>query len=147
MGAEERDRILNLLESGKISADQAAVLLEAVGGSGPSARAGATTSARPAPAKAVTPRPPAQLLRIVVDAQDPDGDENVKVNVNVPLGLARMAANFMPKEARDELKEQGIDLVQLIEGLGDELPDGPLVDIDATEGDGTKTVKVRIEVV
>ena len=34
MAAEERDRILGLLEAGKISADQAAVLLDAVAGGG-----------------------------------------------------------------------------------------------------------------
>lgn len=144
MGADERARILSLLEAGTITAEQAAVLLEAVGPGTPKSG----TKAAPTPAAApARPRPPAQLLRIVVDAVDPDDDENVKVNVNVPLKLARFAANFMPQEARDELKGQGIDLAGLIDSLGDELPDGPLVDIDAAEGDGRKTVKVRIEVV
>jgi len=147
MGADERARILTLLESGTITAEQAAVLLEAIGSGASKPGARTASSAAATPAATPKPRPPAQLLRIVVDAVDPDDDENVKVNVNVPLKLARFAANFMPQEAREELKGQGIDLSTLIDSLGDELPDGPLVDIDATEGDGRKAVKVRIEVV
>lgn len=143
MGTDERNRILNLLESGTISAEQAAVLLESLGTEGSKAR----TKPSPTPARTVTPKPPAQLLRIAIDAVDDADDENVKVNVNVPLKLARFAANFMPKEARTELSDQGIDLADILSSLGDEIPDGPLVDIDATENDGGKRVKVRIEVV
>ena len=144
MGADERARILTLLESGTISAEQAAVLLEAISSKASSASKASPTTARPA--VKVTPKPPAQLLRIAIDAHDED-DENVKVNVNVPLKLARFAANFMPQEARSELSDQGIDLGEILASLNDELPDGPLVDIDATENDGAKTVKIRIEVV
>jgi hypothetical protein len=142
MGADERARILSLLEAGTISADQAAVLLEAI-----SSKASTTQQARPSapPAVKVTQKPPAQVLRIAIDAQDED-DENVKVNVNVPLKLARFALNFMPQEARVELNDQGIDLSEILSSLSDDLPDGPLVDIDATENDGAKTVKIRIEV-
>lgn len=143
MGTDERNRILTLLESGTISAEQAAILLEAVGTEHKGAKG---AKSPPAPARPVKPRPPAQLLRIAIDAQDED-DENVKVNVNIPLKLARFAANFMPKEARSELEEQGINLGDILDSLGDEMPDGPLVDVDATENDGAKTVKVRIEVI
>lgn len=144
MGADERARILTLLESGTISADQAAVLLEAIG-TQTAAKGKAKPS--PTPARSVTPKPPAQLLRIAIDAVDDADDDNVKINVNVPLKLARFAANFMPQEARAELTEQGIDLADILDNLGDELPDGPLVDIDATENEGAKKVRIRIEVV
>jgi len=151
MPVDERDRILGMLEAGKISAEQAAVLLDAVGakrgGEGVGGSRAATATASAASATAAIPRPPAQLLRIRIDAQEGDDEDgNVKVNVNVPLKLARFAANFLPQEARAELASQGIDLTELIAGLGDEIPDGPLIDIDVSEGDGTKTVKVRIEV-
>jgi hypothetical protein len=139
MAAEERDRILGLLEAGKISADQAAVLLDAVG----QRREGAATAPPGAPP---APRPPARVLRISIDAHE-GGADKAKVHINVPLKLARFAARFLPKEARVELEEQNIDLSELLEGLGDEVPEGPLVDIDASdEGDG-KTAKIRIEVV
>jgi hypothetical protein len=141
MAAEERDRILGLLEAGKISADQAAVLLDAVA----TRRAGHATAAA-APASSPTPRPPAQLLRISIDAVE-GGENKAKVNINVPLGLARFAARFLPKEARVELEDQNIDLSELLANLGDEVPDGPLVDIDTSDETGAKTAKIRIEVV
>lgn len=144
MGSDERNRILTLLESGTISAEQAAILLEAIGNEH-KVRTGPKRPFPP-PGRPIKPRPPAQLLRIAIDAVD-ENDENVKVNVNIPLKLARFAANFMPQEARSELREQGIDLSDILDGLGDEMPDGPLVDIDATENDGAKKVKIRIEVI
>lgn len=143
MAADERDRILGLLEAGKISAEQAAVLLDAVSSRGDASRhAGRPPAAGTAP----TPRPPAQLLRITVDAREGDKDAT-KVHVNVPLKLARFASRFLPKEARAELEGQSIDLAELLSSIGDEVPDGPLVDIDASEADGTKTARILIEVV
>lgn len=141
MAAEERDRILGLLEAGKISAEQAAVLLDAVT-SGRTAHAASAA----APASSPTPRPPAQLLRISIDAVE-GGENKAKVNINVPLKLARFAARFLPKEARVELEDQNIDLSELLANLGDEVPDGPLVDIDTSDETGAKTAKIRIEVV
>jgi hypothetical protein len=142
MAVEERDRILGLLESGKISAEQAAVLLDAVGEKRSAQPAGAPA----APGAPPAPRPPARVLRISIDAHE-GGADKAKVHINVPLKLARFAARFMPKEARAELEEQNIDLNELLAGLGDEVPDGPLVDIDASEEDGSKTAKIQIEVV
>lgn len=141
MAAEERDRILGLLEAGKVSAEQAAVLLDAVA-KDRTGRAGAAA----APASSPAPRPPAQLLRISIDAVE-GGENKAKVNINVPLGLARFAARFLPKEARVELEDQNIDLSELLANLGDEVPDGPLVDIDTSDETGAKTAKIRIEVV
>lgn len=149
MPDDERGRILGLLEAGRISAEQAAVLLDAVGSRPPAppepptpGRAAGANSA----AKAPRPRPPAQLLRISIDAREGTSDK-AKVHVNVPLGLARFAARFLPEEARTELDARGIDLAELLSGLGDELPDGPLVDIDASDEAGAKTARIRIEVV
>lgn len=159
----DRARILALLESGRITADQAAVLLDAVGSSRgqgtATARAPSEGAARPRsdtaaaggtpPAASVvnpSPRPPAQLIRITIDARDGDEDK-AHVHVNVPLKLARFAARFVPKEARSELDAQGIDLAELLAGLGDEVPDGPLVDIDAKDDGGGKTARIRVEVV
>ncbi|MDZ7799196.1 MAG: hypothetical protein U5K81_00195 [Trueperaceae bacterium] len=162
----DRARILALLESGRITADQAAVLLDAVGPSrgqgtatpgapgapsegaarprGDAAAAGGTPAA--ASAGSPSPRPPAQLIRITIDAREGDEDK-AHVHVNVPLKLARFAARFVPKEARSELDAQGIDLAELLAGLGDEVPDGPLVDIDAKDDGGGRTARIRVEVV
>ena len=133
--SEERRRILDMLAAGQISADQAAELLEAVGpGSAPVAPA--------APAKGI-----ARLLRISVDATRPDGSKEATVRVNVPLGLARFAGRFLPPEARKELEGQGIDLSTLLDSLNADVPDGRLVDIDATDEEKGTTARVVIEVV
>lgn len=134
---DERSRILTLLQEGKISAEQAATLLDALQATPP------TTPPRPAPPGS---KPPARLLRISIDAHEDHAQKPTKVRINVPLGLARFAGRFLPQEARAELEGQHIDINALIEALDDELPDGPLVDIDADEGDG-KTVRILIEVV
>lgn len=156
MPDDERSRILAMLEAGRISVEQASVLLDAVAarvGSAlvpPAPPAPGRASGPPAgpsvPAAGPRPRPPAQLLRISIDAKEGASDK-ARVTVNVPLKLARFASRFLPQEARSELEDQGIDLTELLSGLGDEVPDGPLVDIDAGDAAGAKSARIRIEVV
>ena len=88
----------------------------------------------------------AKVLRVNIDAGGEDGGERAKIRVNVPIALAKFAGKFLPSEAREQLAAQGIDLVELLDSIGDELPDGPLVDIDAAEGDGKTRAKIVIEV-
>lgn len=133
--SEERRRILDMLAAGQISADQAAELLEAVGpGSAPASSA--------PPARGI-----ARMLRISVDATRPDGSKEATVRVNVPLGLAKFAGRFLPPEARRELEGQGIDLSSLLDSLNTDVPDGRLVDIDATDEEKGTTARIVIEVV
>jgi hypothetical protein len=155
---DERNRILDMLAEGKITADQAAEILKAIGTSEP-------------PAAPPPPRPPrtpylgagfesdggrayvvpkqgiARMLRISIDADSDDSSERAKIRVNVPLALARFAMKFMPEEARVQLDDKGIDLNELLDTLGDELPEGRLVDIDATDRGGGKGTKIIVEVV
>ncbi len=138
---DERRRILDMLAAGSISVDEATNLLKAVWG-GP-----ASAPARlPAPARTGGP---ARLLRISIDETGGrEGGAGTKVRVNVPLSLARFATRFLPAEASVELAEQGIDLAEIISSLGDELPDGRLVDIAATsDEDASKTTNIVVEVV
>ncbi len=145
----ERRRILDMLAAGQIDVDQATELLKALG------------TDRQAPPR--SPRPPvppqvvgsggesrrgiARVLSISIDAKGDAGDERAKVRVNVPLALTRFAMKFLPTEAKEQLNTQGIDLEELLETLGDELPEGRLVDIDASQmGDGTNA-RIVIEVV
>lgn len=88
----------------------------------------------------------AKVLRVIIDAGGEEGGERAKVRVNVPITLAKFAGKFLPNEAREQLAAQGIDIVELLDTIGDELPDGPLVDIDALEGDGKTRAKILIEV-
>lgn len=136
--ADSRKRILDMLASGAISADDAAKLLAAIGGE-------PKPGTPPPPPK---PRTAARVFRISIDAIDDEkGGERAKIRVNIPLGLAKFASRFLPPEAKRELEEQGIDLADLLASLGDEVPEGPLVDIDVDdEGGGKKKAKILIEV-
>lgn len=129
-----------MLAAGSISVDDAANLLKALGGNQPAAPAALAAPKRTGGQ--------ARLLRISIDDTDPTtGSKGTKVRVNVPIALARFATRFMPKEASSELQEQGIDIQEILASLGDDLPDGKLVDIDATNEDSDGVTRIVIEVV
>ncbi len=130
-----------MLAAGSITVDDAANLLKALG------------SGQPAPPAALAaPKRTggqARLLRISIDEEDPASDgKGTRVRVNVPIALARFATRFLPKDASLELKDQGIDLQEILASLGDDLPDGKLVDIDASSDDSSEgSTRIVIEVV
>jgi len=91
--AEERIQILKMIEEGKISPDEGARLLGALGKK-----------------KAPTPPPPpgsdARWFRVRVT--DSETGRN-KVNVNIPMGLVnvgiRMGARFIPEDADIDIED------------------------------------------
>jgi hypothetical protein len=98
MATPERMKILTMLEDGKIKAEEAARLLEAVGEGG---------------AEAAGPGGPAgrgRTLHVRVFRAD---SERPKVNVNIPLTLARWALRFMPEHAKARMGDREIDLDEL----------------------------------
>lgn len=121
---DDRLQILRMLEEGKVSAEEAAQLLEAVGS--PKGSAGVKGDAR------VRNR----MLRVHVKE-----GEKTKVNVNLPLSLARVALNFVPKGV---LEQQGIDgdLGEIVRML-EEGFEGKLVDVE--EQDTNTKVEVWVE--
>jgi hypothetical protein len=128
---EDRKRILAMLGDGKITADEAERLLDALGSRSPS-----TYAAAPQP---LSNRP--KYFRVEVNANDsPSGP--TKVNVRVPLQLLRAGVRLsalIPPKARDEVNaamaREGIpfdintikpeNLEELIEHLA-----GVTVDVD-----------------
>lgn len=134
---EEVVRVLEMVKSGKITTEEGEKLLAAIGVGDESA---------PANKKRAT------MLRVRVDARDPNKEDQAKVNINIPLSLAKKVTGLIklvPKEAKDELQEQGIDLEainlpELIEMFEDGELTEELVNVDA--GDETKGAKVRIYV-
>lgn len=121
---ENRRKILEMLASGKITADEADRLLGAL--ETPASEAGG--------AGASTPRPKPQFLRVVVEDEGQKGP--VKVNVRVPMKLLRAGVrltSLIPPEARDRvnvhLRREGVpfDLSQItpdnLEELVDHLDD------------------------
>jgi D-serine deaminase-like pyridoxal phosphate-dependent protein len=130
---EHRREILDMLATGKITADEADRLIAALD-KGQSLGAVAST------AESAKPRP--KYLRVLVESEDMDEDGPVKVNVRVPMQLLRAGvrlASLIPAAARDHvneaMREQGmaVDLSQIkpenLEELIDQLND-LTVDVD-----------------
>ncbi|HLT57908.1 MAG TPA: hypothetical protein VKZ69_03950 [Limnochordales bacterium] len=119
---DERLQILRMVEEGKISAQEAVKLLEALEDGKGAAAAGGRRRNR--------------FLRVRVV----DGDKT-RVNVNVPLELARIALRFVP---RDSLKvgeaDQPLDPEEILRLLEEGL-EGKIVDIEDEDG------RTRVEVV
>lgn len=93
---EEVLKVLEMVRDGKLSPKQGEALLCAM-----------------KPAQEPQDAHKKSMLRIRVDVNDPDKAEQAKVNVNVPLSLAKKAAGLValvPKDAKAELAENGIDL-------------------------------------
>ncbi|GIW32898.1 hypothetical protein [Meiothermus sp.] len=123
---DDKKRIMDMVKEGKITAEEAIRLLEAMD----TRRQTATPGAGYAYAVATTPPPPkgiAKMIRIVLDG------EEVKVRVNVPAALAKFASNFIPPEAKQQLSAQGIDLASILDMLKGELPEGRLVDVEISD--------------
>ena len=153
--SQETKKVLEMLASGQITADDAEKLLEKLGASGPApstpaaseeaspaganpppTRVGGTIPRDEAPAPGQKPR----FLRVVVDSPDRD-----QVNIRVPLAILRTGIKLLavlPPKVSERLAEKGIDLSALRdlprEELVEQLKD-LRVDVDSKDGE-----KVRI---
>ena len=132
---EERRRILDMLAADKITVDQAEALLRAL-------QAGDVRPPRDVPEGRR-----ARSLRIQITEDGASSNSNV--NVTVPIGLIRFAGRFLPKEARSQLNDNGIQFDQLIDSLNSEegiMAGETLVEIDADGANGT-TSHIHIKAV
>lgn len=99
--SEDRARILNMLASGKITAEEAERLLDAL-----TPRAEEAPAAGPAIKGDPTPLLNALPKYLFVKVDSTDGD---KVDVKVPLALVRSGlklTSLIPPQAMDQLNEQ-----------------------------------------
>jgi hypothetical protein len=123
---EERLKILQMLEEGKISAEEAATLLRALEG-------GARRSAPPPPFPTGGQK---RFLRIQVTDM---GTGSAKVNVTLPMGLVgaglRMAERFAPDF-------EGFDLQELEELLASGV-EGKLIDV--MDQEDNERVEIYVE--
>ncbi len=135
--SDDKLRILELIQSGKLTASEGLDLLSAVEDSGEkSAKAPAATEGR--------------YLRVRVS-----GEKGMKANVNIPLPLLKAAAklagvgvNLIPKEARTEMENKGIDLTrldidELVRLIDTGLSENKLVDVDVED---PKEGKIKVDV-
>jgi hypothetical protein len=119
---EEILRILKMVEEGKVSAEEGANLIEAMG----------------VEEKRGAERPFPHLLTIKVEEAG-----GTRVNVNVPIKLAKFFLKLIPKSVLGKLRigkvevpvgELGeIDVDELISALS-EVPDGKIVEVREPEG-------------
>jgi hypothetical protein len=109
--SDDKDRILKLLEEKKITAEEAARLLDAIkrseGGGEPRNR----------------------FLKVRVYDR---GSDRAKVNVTLPIGLVKWGMNFIPDEAKAKIEEQEIDMKLISEALEKGIT-GKIVDVDDDE--------------
>lgn len=129
--SEERKKILEMIAQGKVTPEEGERLLAAMGvaaqGASPPSGSGALAAQRSAAHR---------WLRIHVDTS-----EGERVRVNVPWKLAKFAINFIPKEARARLGDEGFDVSEIIDGIVSGTADGEIVSVDTNRGD-----KIRIVV-
>ncbi len=116
--SEEKRQVLNLVQEGKVSIDEGLKLLEALDtpGQGGTVAPGHHGGHR------------GRMLRIRVF----DTEDNTKVNVNLPLALAKVAMKFIPKDVSKELESENIDLDELLSTIT-EASSGKIVDIDSED--------------
>jgi hypothetical protein len=149
VGDEERARILRMVAEGKLSPEEAASLLEAVevepesqsssySGSGEPEYTGYSGASdrevRIRGREGRRARPP----RAVV-IQIKENGEN-KVNIRIPLGLARAAKKFIPRQAQNYLSSYEIDLQEFLDGASD-MEGGTLLEVK----DGENRVLIAVE--
>lgn len=125
----EKKKVLDMVASGTLTAEDAERLLDKLSEQGRNAGA----NSAPASESDSTNKSP-RYLRIQVD-----GDDEKRVNIRVPLGLVRAGLKLgaiVPGRVRERLEEKGIDLEdlggysdQILNGLGD-------LGIDVTTDDG-----------
>jgi hypothetical protein len=134
MANEEQARILQMVAGGQISPAEAGDLLTALEMSNPPQRSApkfapppSTYTARPISARCLT----IQVME----------GEHSKVNVRIPLGLARAAERFLPRQAQQYLREQGIELGEMLEGVQGNEDSTTLLEVE----DDDKRVRIAIE--
>ncbi len=137
---EEKKRILDMVQEGKITAEEGVELLAAL---------------EEEKQGELAPKPEnnsKRYLRVKIKS------EKNNVNLKIPLGLfkivsklANMGIRMIPKSAMEEMREEGIDLseidfAELISLIDEGSVDGKLVDIDTEDSsDGKTKVEVYVD--
>ncbi|MFO7610986.1 MAG: hypothetical protein R6W99_00665 [Clostridia bacterium] len=141
---DEKQKILKMVEDGKITAQDALELLDALGRD----EKPAAEPARKVPGKN-------RMLRIRIDACGKgSGKERVKVNVNLPLSVAKKLTSLskvIPDEAKSEMEKSGfniddLNLAKIIEAIENGEMDENIVDIEANDEEDGSSAMVKIYV-
>lgn len=118
--SEERLRILQMLEDGKIGVEEAEELLQSLNSKPREKGSGGKV----------------KFLKVIVEE---DGEE--KVNISVPIALAKSLLKFIPKSAKNKLEENDINIREVMDSV--ESLDGPSTLVDVN--DNEDHVQIRLE--
>jgi uncharacterized NAD-dependent epimerase/dehydratase family protein len=110
---EDGIQVLRMLEEGKITPEDAAKLLDAL---------------QSDQAAESAPQPGKRILIKVTDART----GKKKVNLKIPIGLAKIAVKFIPPKSKRKLAEEGVDIdAVLSQVIAGNL--GKIVDVESDE--------------
>jgi hypothetical protein len=107
---DEKDRVLKLLEEKRITAEEAARLLDALNKGSANGRGN-------------------RFMKVRVFDKNSD---RAKVNVTLPIALVKWGMNFVPEKARAKIEEQEIDMKLVADALEKDIT-GKIVDVDDDE--------------
>ena len=142
----EQKKILEMVENGQITSDEAMELLNAL----ESAGAGQESNVIDVPDRKNTNY---KFLKIRVTSEN----NTVNVNVNIPIRLIKILGSIaikmtsvIPKDAREEMESKGIDISSIDfaeivdELLNGTLEDPSIVDVEAWDDEHNTMIKVKI---
>ncbi len=115
---EEVKRILKMVEEGKITPEEGAKLIDALGVESPQKKKG-------------------RYVRIYIESE-----EGERVNIKIPLKLVKIAHKFIPKKFMKFTygDDESLDLSELLDSIEDEV--GEYINITSEDGD---VVKISVE--
>jgi hypothetical protein len=108
---EERMQILKMLEDGRITAEDADRLIDALG---------------------EEPREESRKGRKLTIKVTDRTTQKQKVNMTIPIGLAKIAAKFVPHKAKKKLADEGVDVDEVLSQVLTENI-GKVVDVETEE--------------
>ncbi|MFO7814434.1 MAG: hypothetical protein R6V14_01620 [Halanaerobiales bacterium] len=111
--SEERLQILEMLEKGTIDAEEANKLLSTLEKRDTAFKKPEISGKKP------------RYIKILVEE---NGEE--KVNISIPMLLAKTALKIMPKKAKAQMNEKDVNLDELLSAIDDKSSTGKLVDIN-----------------
>ena len=120
---KERMHVLKMLEDGKISADEAAKLMSSL--VGPEF----VTSPSPAPKKERESLKGKKLRIQVFEGSQ----EKPKVNIKLPLSLAKLGGKFLSKAGKVKIEGLDLDIEALVANL-DDLDEENIIEVDDEKG-------------
>jgi len=142
----EKEKILKMVAEGQISVDEGEKLLKAINAVKKKNVAPVAPAEAPTAPEVITPVEEVKVNKkmkgkLVIDIDSASGD---KVKVNLPLRLASLAANMIPKEKLADIQSEGIDISGILNNITELIDevDDDIVNVESASGD-----KVRIYIV